>query len=618
MSTATATEKASLYRKTHKNNVTIVTIRHKESFNRQFLLSSDRHWDNPHSKHDLQVKHLNQAMERKAGIIDLGDLFCAMQGKYDPRANKQGCRPEHQVDNYLDALVDTASDFFAPYTRNIIQMSSGNHECVDGDTEVATREGWKRIAEVTINDDVLSLHPITKDAQFSKPLKVHKYDHDGAMVSIRHRNVDMLITMNHRVAYLTQKTEELRFTEASKLLGDYRGRIHVPSCGVIDQPENGIGDDEIRLAAWILTDGNIEGRAIYQSKPEMIQRIRDLLSRMALGFSERSRPSKTREICGVKLKKEPLPQTTFSLHASVEPMIRKLQLVSKKRLPSWVFSLSKRQFDLFLEEIILGDGSRHKYSKTSMMVYGTKDLLDSLQLACVMYGYRAMLSKRKRNGDDSYYCLNIVERAGISFNKDCAEVVPHNGSVYCLTMASANFFARRNGKVFVTGNSSVLKRCETNLTARLVNSLNTSTGSNIFLGGYSGWIMFRFSGPDRVRTKKLWYIHGYGGGGAVTRGVLEASRRATYLPDADIIVSGHIHESWLMAIPRVRLREDGFLYQDEQSHICLPTYKEEYGEGQGGFHIEKGRPPKPLGAVWLTFNKEKGSEHIDTVITRAD
>jgi hypothetical protein len=50
----------------------------------------------------------------------------------------------------------------------------------------------------------------------------------------------------------------------------------------------------------------------------------------------------------------------------------------------------------------------------------------------------------------------------------------------------------------------------------------------------------------------------------------------------------------------------------------LPTYKEEYGDGSGGYHIEKGRPPKPLGGAWLTFKKESHSDHVSVIVTRAD
>ncbi len=68
-------------------------------------------WDNPKSDQALQVKHLEQAKIAGAGIIDGGDFFCAMQGTGDPRGNKSDIRPEHNNANYLDSLVETASDW---------------------------------------------------------------------------------------------------------------------------------------------------------------------------------------------------------------------------------------------------------------------------------------------------------------------------------------------------------------------------------------------------------------------------------------------------------------------------------------------------------------------------
>lgn len=92
------------------------------------LLLSDVHWDNPHCRRDLLTLHLEQAAERGAGILIFGDLFCAMQGKYDPRGNKAGIRPEHNVPNYLDALVEDAAKYFAPYKERLLFVSPGNHE----------------------------------------------------------------------------------------------------------------------------------------------------------------------------------------------------------------------------------------------------------------------------------------------------------------------------------------------------------------------------------------------------------------------------------------------------------------------------------------------------------
>lgn len=92
------------------------------------LLWSDRHWDNPGSDQDMMLEQLEKAKELGAVIVDIGDFFCAMQGKYDKRSNKSSLRPEHQVSNYLDELVYTAEDFLAPYAEHFAFMGPGNHE----------------------------------------------------------------------------------------------------------------------------------------------------------------------------------------------------------------------------------------------------------------------------------------------------------------------------------------------------------------------------------------------------------------------------------------------------------------------------------------------------------
>ena len=242
------------------------------------LLTADRHWDNPKSIHSLQIEHLKEAMARKAVVIDAGDLFCAMQGKYDPRSSKSDVRPEHQVNGYLDALVETAADFFAPYASNIALVAAGNHE------------------------------------------------------------------------------------------------------------------------------------------------------------------------------------------------------------------------------------------------------------------------------------------------------------------------------------ANIKKRHETDLTERFCATVKSLSGETIYNGGYSGFVRFKIrqGGRTQGRNVTLHYSHGYGGGGPVTKGIIQTARKATYLPDADIVISGHVHESWQIELMRVRVGRSK-IFHDTQTHICVPTYKEEYGTGFGGWHVERGAPPKPIGAVWLRF-----------------
>lgn len=92
------------------------------------LLASDRHHDNAHTNQELERKHLDELRERKGGAIDCGDLFCAMQGRWDLRADRSALREEYQSGDYLDALVREATKFYAPYADRFVCIGRGNHE----------------------------------------------------------------------------------------------------------------------------------------------------------------------------------------------------------------------------------------------------------------------------------------------------------------------------------------------------------------------------------------------------------------------------------------------------------------------------------------------------------
>ena len=155
--------------------------------------------------------------------------------------------------------------------------------------------------------------------------------------------------------------------------------------------------------------------------------------------------------------------------------------------------------------------------------------------------------------------------------------------------------------------SAIRSRLETNLTDRLVTGLRQRTGSRVQTGGYSGWLWLRFGIGERRAPVRLWYMHGYGGGGPVTADTIQAQRQTGYIENADIMVSGHTHDSWTRQFMRVRLDSGGRVKRREIHYIKTGTYKDEYRDGSGGWHVETGKPPKPLGAYWVRFTAQTGS-----------
>ena len=155
---------------------------------------------------------------------------------------------------------------------------------------------------------------------------------------------------------------------------------------------------------------------------------------------------------------------------------------------------------------------------------------------------------------------------------------------------------------------SVYKHRETDLTERLVSLLNGRTGSHIKSGQIANWIGFRVRNESKgkrskILAKTLWLylFHGSGGGGPVTKGVIGANRMGVVLPDANLVATGHTHDHWFLPNARARITADGTEYIDEQLHIKIPTYKNEYGVHDSGFHMEKGRPPNRLARYGLNL-----------------
>lgn len=163
--------------------------------------------------------------------------------------------------------------------------------------------------------------------------------------------------------------------------------------------------------------------------------------------------------------------------------------------------------------------------------------------------------------------------------------------------------------------TNILNRLGTNVTDRLAHELNESLDKrkinhHVYASGYSGWALLRFTlNKTQRQSIALHYFHGSGGGGPVTRDVIKTNRMAVYLPDADIVMSGHTHDNWVVPIARVRIsKQSGVVTKDYQYHVKTGTYKDEYADGNGGWAVEKGLPPKPLGAVWMRLFVEPSHE----------
>lgn len=162
--------------------------------------------------------------------------------------------------------------------------------------------------------------------------------------------------------------------------------------------------------------------------------------------------------------------------------------------------------------------------------------------------------------------------------------------------------------------TAILKNVETDLIERFVTLLNTKTtgGHRVMKGGYSGFYVVQMNRGQTSKSFILKYHHGFGGGGPVTKGTIQHNRFATYVEGVDCIWMGHVHEDYELTYMKEKLDNKFNIVKFPVLMVRSASYKEEFAFGEGGFHLEKGRPVKPVGSRILTLkferNKKKGIE----------
>lgn len=172
--------------------------------------------------------------------------------------------------------------------------------------------------------------------------------------------------------------------------------------------------------------------------------------------------------------------------------------------------------------------------------------------------------------------------------------------------------------------TSIIKFQETDILKRFVKLLNLKNNTNVKTGGYGGWIVItntirkKTTGKNDTRNTKIKYFHGSGGGGVVTKGALNLTRALEMYEDFDVFTMGHIHENAARNDVRDIIVQgaNNYRHVQKQLHLMLTgTYKEEYGAGSKGWHVERGAPVKPTGGriLEITYkrNQKKGNDFFE-------
>lgn len=348
----------------------------------------------------------------------------------------------------LATNISTASALIPINVRTIL----GNHDkCHDEATELLTSNGWISYRNITEDTLIATLDPKSKETVYQKPTDIFTMSYEGTMHRYKNRYTDCLVSPNHRMMVRRPQADQYSFVKSKDFKSTGYDFFRISGENYREDFE--INDDWLRLFAWINSDGSIDKRGnvlIYQAEGSKEKRIRDLLKRLDINHHSYFRERTVKAVAGRDLIKSTNKHWVFTLnkkHSKKALEFIHLHLNDKYEIPEILHNCSTRQIDVYINEYILGDGTR-KEEDSSFAIYGIKSVLDQLQHILVTNGYYAKVKQVPRDG--SYVLYSHKKETMHAPEKSIEE---YKGIIWCVEVPNSNFFTRRNGKLSIHGNS---------------------------------------------------------------------------------------------------------------------------------------------------------------------
>ncbi len=333
------------------------------------------------------------------------------------------------------------------------------YSCLPEDTEILTDQGWVPGVDVQLGQKVMCWDSSTDSATLLPVEEKTLQPYEGPLVSLTNNDTNQLVTPNHRV-YARHRQRKLSEgyrkswypTEFSVCEAQDINRwnnLLLPIASKHAGP--GVGDkDFVELLAWVWTEGGFDkspgkGVRIYQSSVNMsnVERIQALLSRIVPERHQYTRERKYKD----------RDYTEYCWYFSGD-MADKVRRALPDKHPTWEFlwTMSQEEKALFMEVSVLGDGSVRSPNSWAFYQKYPPDLV-WFQTLCVLCGWQARILSSKS-------CVLAAQRSVTELQRTHLKKDPeiqYQGNVWCVTVPTGAFFARRLGKVFITGNSGFPK-----------------------------------------------------------------------------------------------------------------------------------------------------------------
>lgn len=305
-----------------------------------------------------------------------------------------------------------------------------NTACIPVDSELLTRNGWKKLKDIKIGDEVASADLDNLNITFEEV-----YDKVPIKTQDTYTCNELTVTKDHRIVYSLQSNKnKFRIDYFANLLNG-NNNYYIPLAGTNNNEGLKLSDDMIRFYIAVQADGYYikennmyYGLEFHLKKDRKIQSIKEILDNINLDYTENYKNDGSTSIKvwnkdGINIVKD----------------ICEKELNNKCFTWNWL-NMNKEQASLFLKEILFWDGciKANKYTSTK------KENLDIVNAIASINGVGSRVI-----GNDVLF----REAPYITINGDVKRNKSgKNTEVSCVSVKTGIILIRQNGKTFIVGN----------------------------------------------------------------------------------------------------------------------------------------------------------------------
>ena len=324
--------------------------------------------------------------------------------------------------------------------------------CYSADTEILTNEGWKFFYELTGSEKVLTLNE-NFEAEYKPIERIQRYFYTGEMISIKHREFDLLVTPEHKLFIGKYKGYKRKhgiqwFTcKAKDVYGHYDFYF--------TREVNWKGDDS-KLEDWQKSESFLRFLGAYLGDGSSYINKGGHLIKLATVSNQRKREVfrqiLTRLAYDFNLKIGESEQGFYFHSKKIFNVINKLGNATSKYIPREFLDLSPKHLKHIWYGLLNSDGTplTDTYTTTS------RKLADDVQELLFKLGYSAIIrsvTSKIRGKELIAYKIRKTKSKKHKIKPYQVFFSHYTGMVYDVTAKDNHvIFVRRNGKPIWSGN----------------------------------------------------------------------------------------------------------------------------------------------------------------------